>query len=293
VEPHVEIGAPRILLLDDDPGLLLGRLRRHHGSRRGTGSELSERLLDQRPGRFRIDGPRQHQHHVSRNVVRPEVGEEVVARGFPDGVDIPDDGAPVRVDLVRLPEERLGDDPPRVVLVHPHLLEDHLELPRKLPGVEDRVPERVGEDIEGVFEEPPGEGDVVDRLVVARVGVDLAPHRLDLPGDLPGSPALRPLERHVLEDVGHPRAVLRLRGAARLDPRLHRHHRRRRVRTDDDRQPVSERVLFDQRFLPGGGSRSPRDHGEQDHAQRPVRTIPHLHPSLPGDFLRFGNPING
>ena len=292
VEPHFEVGAPRVLLLDDDPGLPLRRLDRPRGFRRGTGGKLSERPLDQRAGRFRVDVPRDHQHHVPGNVVRAEVGQEILAGRLPDGVDIPDDGAPVRVDLVRLPEEGVGDDPPRVVLVHPHLLEDHLEFPRQLRGVEDRVPERVGEDVERVLEESPREGDVVDRLVEARVGVDLAPHRLDLPGDLPGPPALRPLERHVLEDVGHPRAGFGFRGAARLDPRLHRHDRRRRVRPDHDRQPVAKHVCFDQRFLPGGGSRSPRDHCEQGRAQQPVRPIPHLHPSLPGDFLGY-EPLNG
>src|SRR4030066_1833486 len=209
------------------------------------GTDREERLLAQRAGLRRVDIARDHEHHVPRVIIAGEVGHEVGPGGLPDGVVVPDHGTAIGVDAERLLKHRLPVHPPRVVLVHPQLLEAHLFLPGQFLLVEHRVSEGVGQDIQGVLQVPARDRDVIDRLVETRVGVDLAPEGFHFPRDLAGAPPLRPLEGHVFEDVGHPRALLGLGRAPRLDPDLHGDDRGGVVLPDHDGQAVSQREFPD------------------------------------------------
>jgi hypothetical protein len=101
------------------------------------------------------------------------------------------------------------------------LLDHDFDLPGELSGIERGVADRVGEDVEPFGEVGGGEHEVVDGLVEARPGVDLAAQGLDLAGHLAHRPARRALEEHVLVQVGEARLVAGLVGAARRDPDLH------------------------------------------------------------------------
>ena len=93
----------------------------------------------------------------------------------------------------------------RRVAVHVHLLDDHALLALDLLGVEARVEEHVGEHVERLRGLVAGALDVVARVLLAREGVEVGAHRVDLEADVARRrAALRPLEEEMLGEVRDP-----------------------------------------------------------------------------------------
>ena len=74
-------------------------------------------------------------------------------------------------------------------------------LALQLVRVEAGVHERVGENVDPGVKESAGQHQVVDRLVVAGPGVDLAARSLHFARDLAYAALLRAFKQHMLEDV--------------------------------------------------------------------------------------------
>src|SRR3989338_7536326 len=89
-----------------------------------------------------------------------------------------------------------------IVAAELELPEDDLQLAGQLLSVERGVLERVSQQGEGVGEMVAVDGEGVPGGVVGRVAVDLAAVRLDLPLDGTDRARGRPLEEHMLDDVG-------------------------------------------------------------------------------------------
>ena len=124
--------------------------------------------------------------------------------GIGGGLEMIEDDVVGRVD-------RLGD------LLHHHFL-----LARQLIGVERRVLQDVGQDVEGQRHVLLQHLGVIGGMVARGVGVDIAADRLDLLGDLARAAPRRALEGHVLEHVRHAVDVGRLVARAGIDPYAHR-----------------------------------------------------------------------
>ena len=91
----------------------------------------------------------------------------------------------------------------RRVVVHVHLLEDHALLALELLGVELRVAEHVDEHVERGVALLARAADVVARVLLRGERVELAADLVDLHREVARSrAALRPLEEHVLREVG-------------------------------------------------------------------------------------------
>ena len=138
------------------------------------------------------------------------LGERLACRA-PDGLLAPDDVPAERLVAV---EERLvdaADEVARRVEVHVHLLDDHALLALDLLGVEAGVAEHVDEHVERRVARLGGAADVVAGVLLAGEGVELAPDRVDLAGDVArGRPPVGALEEHVLGEVRDPVRVRRL-----------------------------------------------------------------------------------
>jgi hypothetical protein len=190
-----------------------------------------------------------HQGDVAGHVVTAEEGEQVVAAQGADRLLRADDGAAVGVDVEGAAEERLGGHPVGVVEPLLDLLEDDVALALELDRVEAGVHQRVGQDVHAGVEELAGQDQVVDGLVIAGPGVDLAAGRLDLLGDLAHPALARPLEQHVLEDVGDAGQRGGLVGGADLHPGLEGHHRSGVVLFQDHLEAIVETKCH-RRFSP-------------------------------------------
>ena len=121
------------------------------------------------------------------------------------------------------------------------LLHDDLELARELVGVEGRVAERVGEDVEAGREVAAGEDEMVDGVVGGGERVDVAARRLDLGGDLSDAALRGALEEHVLVHVRDAGFGLLFVGGADLHPRLQRDDGREVIFAHDHMETVRQR----------------------------------------------------
>ena len=93
-----------------------------------------------------------------------------------------------------------------VVVAHGKLPADHLLLFVVFLLGKRGVHHGIGQNVDGLGGPLRGDVDPVDGTVVRGVGVDIAALILHLAGDDSGSPGSRPLEEHVLKDVGESRA---------------------------------------------------------------------------------------
>jgi hypothetical protein len=118
------------------------------------------------------------------------------------------------------------------------LLADDLDLPLELLPIEGGLGDGVREDVEALGGELARDDDVVDGLIEARPGVDLAARGLDGAGDLARAAPRRSLEQHVLVQMREARLVGKLVGAADPHPDLERGHGGGVVLLDEDGEAV-------------------------------------------------------
>lgn len=154
----------------------------------------------------------------------------------------------------------------RRVLHHADLLEDDGLFLVNLVAVEQGVVEDVREQIHGEREVVVGHLDVECRQLLAREGVHHAPDGVDVGGDVEGRAPGRPLEEHVLDEVGRPVDPLVLVARAAADPCADRGGADVADLLRDDPDPV-RKDCFSIRLHPGhpscsgGSSRSSRSRG--------------------------------
>ena len=117
----------------------------------------------------------------------------------------PDDGPAIGVRLERERAHRLVDQPVQVVLrARPALLHHDLPLGVDRGGVEQEMPHPVRLEPEHEVELVGRDVRVVAGQVLRGVGIVAAAVLLDEARDLPAPVGGRPLEHHVLEEVGEP-----------------------------------------------------------------------------------------
>ena len=98
--------------------------------------------------------------------------------------------------------EMIEDDVVGRVLGLADLLQHHGALARQLLGIECRVLQDVGDDVDGERQIARQDLGVIGRLLARGIGVEMPAHRLDLLGDGPrAAPALGALEGHVLQQM--------------------------------------------------------------------------------------------
>ena len=222
-----------------DAGQLLGWLEQARGLGRAR-RHRAEGPFNRLPGSPDLDVADHDEADVRAHVVPAEEVEEVAAGQSSHALRAPDDGPAVGVGVEGGLEQPLGRHPIRIVAPLLDLLEHDLPLALELFGIEGRVLQGIGQDVEARLEEAAGEHEVIGGLVVAGPGVDLAPGPLDLLGDVADAPALRSLEHHVLAQVRDAGQILGLVGRADLHPGLEGHDRGGMVFLEDDLEPVGE-----------------------------------------------------
>ena len=125
----------------------------------------------------------------------------------------------------------------RLVGVHLDLLENHLALASEIIVGDLRVEIHVGDDVDRlvkILERHMGE---IRRRLFARPGVEIAAPPFDGAGDLHRGTFFRPLEKHMLDEVGYPRDLVRLVARAGGDEKPER-HRLRLARNKHDSKTV-------------------------------------------------------
>ena len=203
-----------------------------------------DRLLDL--GRADVAGD--DEDHVAWHVEGAEEVEQVLA--FDIAQDLVGSDPPALDPVLREGgrEHPLQRQRRRVVELAVRLLDHDLRFALELLGVEERVGDRVGHDLEG-SREPLGRHDeVVVGRVVDRAGVGVAADGRELLADLfRAGKLLRALEEHVLEQVRHAGDLVRLVEVARLHPGVDRDHPGSRLLPNQEREAVREGRLRDAR----------------------------------------------
>ena len=196
--------------------------------------------------RGRRDSPSDPDHDPLRHVPGVEIARERLARGALDGLARAEDVPAERLVGEEQPVVDIADISLRRVQVDVHLLEDHALLLLDLGRVETRVAEHVHEHVQGDVSCLRRALDVVAGDLLAGEGVELAADRVDLRRDRARSrAALRPLEEHVLGEVGD---ALRARGlVARTCGEHHEARDRRNLwhRRRQDADAVCQRRLLE------------------------------------------------
>ena len=221
--------------------LRLRRLRRSALLVEAPGGEGAEGrrdgLLD--VGRPHVAGDRED--HVLRQVEGAEELQQVLALDVAQHLVRADPPALDPVLGERDRDHALERERRRVVELAVRLLDDDLGLALELAGVEERIGDRVGHDLEGAVEALGRHDEEVVGRVVDRAGVGVAADRGELLRDLLGArELLRALEEHVLEEVRHPGDLVRLVEVARLHPGVDRHHPGPRLLADEKGQAVGQ-----------------------------------------------------
>ena len=169
-----------------------------------------------------IDVARGREDHGLAPVVLPHVGEEGLPLDSRDDLRGPENGPAKRLvgKCARL--EAVEDDVGGIVPRLADLLDDHRSLARQFLVGEGRVQQDVRQDFDGQGERSRQDAEMVGGLLAPGIGVHVGPGGLNLLGDLPGRARGRSLERHVLQQVGNPVAVLRFVAGTGVHPDPHR-----------------------------------------------------------------------
>ena len=236
----------RELRVEIDVGAPLASLRNHRGRvarQRGRARQTAEGALDVREGRLGLEVADDHEGQVVRGVVGVEESLAGFDRHLLDvaapadhrpaiGMGLPDQGRE------RFEAATVG----RVLGPQPPLLEDHFALALERLVVDHEIEEALGLEVDHEGQRLRGHVLVVDRHVTARIGVDPATALVDELGMDFLADVLRPLEHHVLEEVGDPGMEGLVRGA-RVHPELDGDDRRPVVLEQDDAEAVVETGL--------------------------------------------------
>jgi hypothetical protein len=124
-------------------------------------------------------------------------------------------------------------------------LNDDLELPFQLIGIDHRVSKRIGLDVQRGVQSAGRKNGEVAGVVVTGACIEVTTCRLGFSGNVPHTAARSPLEKHVLQDVRDAGPVVRLIEKPGFDVGDNRHHRRRVIRLDQKRQAVGENLAVD------------------------------------------------
>ena len=184
-------------------------------------------------------------HDAVRPVPLAEVVEERLTIGGADRFLAAEHHPAERLVSEQLLFVDVVDEIARRVEVHVHLLDDHALLALDLLGLELRVAQHVDEDVQRDLPRLARAADVVARVLLAREGVELAADRVHLGRDVArGRAAFRPLEHHVLGEVGDPVRLPGLVAGAGRDHDEARDRLRVRQRRRQDAQAVREGVAL-------------------------------------------------
>ncbi len=163
-------------------------------------------------------GTGRNKQHRGRTVIGRDLPHQRVARERAHALLAAKDRTAQRLGRKRPALEMIENHVIRRVLGLADLLDDHALLALEFLEIKRRVLEDVGEDIDGKRHVIAQHPRVVRGLLARRIGIDEATDTLDLLGDAARGPALRALERHVLEHVGDAVGVLGLVARARTHP---------------------------------------------------------------------------
>ena len=141
----------------------------------------------------------------------PRIRGGVAAQTVGIAKDIAPQRAALEEHFLKLVKDQFGGR----VLVAGYLVGYHLHLLVYLLLRECAVKDHVGQDVDGAGQLFAAHGGVVDCLLLACVGVEVGAHLLEGVVDMAGVAALRALETHVLDKVGHAALLGKLRGCAR------------------------------------------------------------------------------
>src|SRR5438874_3114295 len=149
--------------------------------------------------------------------------------------------------------EIIEDDVVRRVVRLTDLLQDDGALALKLGGVEARMQQDVGQDVERERHVLFQHLGVIGRALARGIGVEMAADRLDLLGDVPGAAPFGALKGHVLEEMRGAVDLGRLMPGPDIDPQPERDGVDRVDAVGDDPQPVWKRGEIDRHAAPRFG----------------------------------------
>jgi hypothetical protein len=165
-----------------------------------------------------IDGAGCREHHIGAVIMRREIGAEMDALEAAYALGRTEDRPPHGL----IGEGCLLHEVEHHVIGRIHrcrdLLQDHVALAGKLGAVEARRKDDVAQDVERKRQILAQHTGVIGGGIDAGRGVELAADRLDLLGDVPRAPSRRPLEGHMLKEVGDAMLAGLLAPAAGTDP---------------------------------------------------------------------------
>jgi hypothetical protein len=168
-----------------------------------------------------LDVPSGGHHNASWRVMLIEVALDPPATEVVDGLGKPEDRATERVRTVDCRLKPVEDEVLWGVLVHLHLLDDNLLLLLDLFLGEGRSEDKVENYVKGPPEVLVEAASVVARVLLRGERIEVPPDGLHPLRDVVGAAADRPLEHHVLDEVGEPGLLGGLVPAPRLHPCSH------------------------------------------------------------------------
>ncbi len=205
--------------------------------------EARPRFVESLP---RIQIPDHRQDDISRSVVAQIIVEELLPGEAPQVLLAADPPAPDPVDTEGQFVQLLGGVGGGVVDLASPFLDDGFDFPRQLITIHQRVRERIGQDVQALGEGRGGEGHIVVGEVVVGSGVEFAADRFDLAGDPVGrGTEPRPLEEHVLDDMGNSDLIVLFVEVPGLHPDADGHHGRDMDLLDQDGESVVQRLADD------------------------------------------------
>jgi hypothetical protein len=238
--PHRELRLLHVARELAVPEARRGPLRRSAVEGRRALGDVAVARLDLPQRVLRVDVAHHRQDGGARAIERAVEARHVTLREAAQSLLGADAPAAHAMLVVQQRIERLDRHRARVVELALRLLDDDLELPRQLAGVDQRVGVGVGLDVEPLDEARRRQHGVVARVVVDRVRVEIAALGLGLLRDLAHAAARRALEEHVLEHVRHADDVVRLVEVAGAHEGVDRDDRRRGVAPDEHGEAVRE-----------------------------------------------------
>src|SRR5258707_12078361 len=207
--------------------------------------------------------PHHCEHYVLRCVVSLVEFEDLFAGEAAHGLFRADHGAAIGMDAIGGGEQISRSTARGQVVAALDLLADHFDFAAQFGGVESRVADCIGQDVDTLDCELAGQHQVVNGLVKRRPGVDFSPVGLDVPGDFSWSTPRGSLEEHVLVQVGKASLVGPFVGASSVDPRLECNHLRRMMFLKYNREAVAQLVAHSHR----AANVSPRQRGCKETAK--------------------------
>ncbi len=191
---------------------------RRLGRDRAFGRQIRERLFGQCGDPVVVEVAGRGQHHPPRAVMVAQIGRDLVAPEPADNFGPAQHRPAHRLVGVGAFLKVIEDDVVGGVVGLADLLQDNGALALHLLGLEGRVLQDVGKDVERerhiLLQHLGVEGGALAR----GVGVEVAAHRLDLLGDGERAAPLGPFERHMLEKVGDTVDFCRLVSGPDIDP---------------------------------------------------------------------------